>query len=79
MNFIDVIQGNGAFQALSSLMEAWDENYDRGHMLGVELGEECLDSQGPYSSFHVLPGGWSRPPYSLEAMWTISSTPCSCS
>lgn len=68
MSFIDVIQGNGAFQAPSSLMEAWDGNYHRGQMLGVEFGEESPSSQGPYSSFHILPGKWSRAPYSLEAM-----------
>lgn len=54
MNFIYIIQGNGAFQAPPSLMEAWDESYNRGRMLGVELGEESPSSQGPYSSFHVL-------------------------
>lgn len=74
MNFIYIIQGNGAFQAPPSLMEAWDESYNRGRMLGVELGEESPSSQGPYSSFHVLPDGWPRAPYSLEVMWIISST-----
>lgn len=57
MNFIDVIQGNRAFQVPPSLMEAWDENYDRGHMLGLSWGRNAPAAKGLTPPFTVFLAG----------------------